>query len=125
VSAQAGLFIHCRPIPGDSAGAFVAVSGPLFLRSAGELRRILTNTLDQGTRRLWIDLGGVTAADPGGLASLVIAARRLQARKNGDGMKFVDVSAACAEVMRRLHLFTDQVAGPSRESAFSPGSWVV
>jgi anti-anti-sigma regulatory factor len=103
--AERPLQIDCRPSD-DAHALAVTVQGPLVMRASSELRRVLTQALDSGVRRLEIDLSGVTEVDPAGLANLVVAARRLQAsREQGGGLHIVAVSGSCADAMRRLHLF--------------------
>lgn len=105
------LFIDSRPAGNDPRCTAVRVFGPLVLRTAGELRRVLHDALGSDVQRLDLDLTGVTEADPAGLATLVVAARRLQARPDASSsLRLTGVSRDVAGVMRQLHLFTDQLA---------------
>ncbi len=104
------LFVDSRPVSHNPRCTADTVIGPLVLRTAVELRHVLRAALAGGVQRLDVDLSGVTDADPAGLATLVVAARRLQARPDTSELRLTAISRVCADVMRQLHLFSDQLA---------------
>jgi anti-anti-sigma factor len=104
------LYVDSRPSSHDPRCTAVTVSGPIVLHTAAELRRVLHEALEGDIHRFDVDLSGVTDADPAGLATLVVAARRLQARPDGGSLRLIAISRICADVMRHLHLFHDQLA---------------
>ncbi len=113
------LIVDVRPAGNTSGCTAINVSGPLVLHTAGEMRHVLHEALAGAVRRLDIDLSGVTDVDPAGLATLVIAARRLQARPDGHALQLTAVSRVCASTMRRLHLFPQQLAAIAHQQNVS------
>ena len=65
----------------DGHEATVLASGEIDLASSPELRRQLQALLDDGVRRISLDLGGVTFIDSSGLGVLVGVLKRV----NDDG----------------------------------------
>jgi ABC-type transporter Mla MlaB component len=118
------LFIDSRPVSHHPRRTAVTVIGPLVLRTAAELRRVLHDALADDVQRLDVDLSGVTDADPAGLAMLVVAARRLQARPDASELRLTAISYVCGDVMRRLHLFSDQLASLDEPRMTPPAEFI-
>lgn len=68
----------------DGAEATVVASGEIDLASSPDLRRELRALLDDGVRRIVLDLGAVTFVDSSGLGVLVGVLKRIN-EGDGDG----------------------------------------
>lgn len=79
--------------------AAVAPRGEIDIRTAPDLRAALTGVLDDGARRVVVDLAGVTFMDSSGLSVLVGAHRRL----SRDGGR-LEVTGTLPPVERVLRL---------------------
>ncbi|HTW20777.1 MAG TPA: STAS domain-containing protein [Mycobacteriales bacterium] len=88
--------------------AEVRICGTLCRTDASAVRRRLGHLIDAGVTCIDLDLGGIQDADPAGLATLVIAARRL--RGSHGRLSFSALSDESAEILSRLHLFVDDVS---------------
>jgi anti-sigma B factor antagonist len=66
-----------RELAGSAAASVVAVEGELDLASAPELKRELSEAVRSGSRRLIIDLSGVTFIDSTALGVLVALQKNL------------------------------------------------
>ena len=71
----------------DGTRATVAASGEIDLASSPELRRELQALLDDGVRRMVVDLGAVTFIDSSGLGVLVGALKRINEDRDGGSLE--------------------------------------
>src|SRR5688500_9014151 len=84
----------------------VAPVGPrLDAEIAGELRATLLNLIDQGARKLVLDLPTVDFIDSSGLGALVSALKRLKQIERGGDIRLADVQPPVLAVLEiiRLH----------------------
>lgn len=94
--------------------AEVRIGGTLCRTDAPAVRRRLDRLIDAGVTCIDLDLGGICDADPAGLATLVIAARRL--RGSHGRLSFTALSDECTRILLRLHLFEDDASGSRRQA---------
>jgi anti-anti-sigma factor len=102
------LHLHCIQEQSQQSSLQVSLCGPMDARSVNRVRQVMRPLLNDGVRRLDIDLSGITDVEPSGLAAMVLVAR--QSRALQGTVRLLAVSATCAEAMRRRHLFVEQLA---------------
>lgn len=93
--------------PIDQEIDVVEVHGDLDLATAPTLKRRLRNAIDEGWRRVVVDLTDVTFIDSSGIAALVFARRRLES--SGGAIAIVAPSDQQQHVFRLTGL--DDVLG--------------
>jgi anti-anti-sigma regulatory factor len=98
-----GTSVRSVRVANEPRAVNIVVTGPLVLESTSLLRAVLVSALDGGAIEVRLDLGAVSDIDTAGLATLVMAARRLR----GSGvLRFCAMSRICVDTMDQLHLFT-------------------
>ena len=99
----------------DSERHVVAVRGEIDLFTAPELKQVLTEAIEQGKRRVVVDLTETTFLDSTALGVLIGAVKRL--RSNDGGLAIVNVDRNIQKTFEITGL--DQVFAllPSRDEA--------
>ncbi len=96
----------------DETSVVVAVAGEIDVRTAGELRALLTGLADDGRIHLVADFAAVRFCDAAGLGALVAVRNRL--REIGGSLRLIRVRPAQHRLLRITRL--DEVFHPTDEA---------
>ena len=84
---------------------------------AGELRNTLLKLIDEGSRKLVVDLGEVSFIDSSGLGALVSALKRLRASEREGDIRLANVQAPVVGLLEIIRLHRVFSSYPSVEAA--------